>query len=150
MIASSFLAAAAISPIPPDESAIVIRQHTFMGWWSETGPFGMPTLLASLALVCGGLVLLINRGNSHLRTGYSILTLVPAIIGLTGSIIGCLKAFSNLGRSGLADGEGLMRALSEVSESFVSGLFGSAMAMTFAVLVWLLPERKSVEPPPLK
>ncbi len=91
--------------------------------------------------------MIVLRPRLSIRLGYSVLAIVPAILGLEGSIIGAMKAFRALGLA--ARGADFVQALGEVSTAFTLGLFGSAAAMTLAAILWMMPLRKAPQPPPV-
>lgn len=132
------------------ESPVMMRHLTLLDHFQMMGTFAMPTLAVIAALMAGGIAMLIARPHANARIGYSALCVLPAIFGLTGLVTGCIKAFSTLGASGMGDGSKLMAVVAEVSEVFVFGLFGSAITMTLAIFVWLMPERTEPGPPPFR
>ena len=82
---------------------------------------------------------MMNDETAAKRTGLNttgkVLAIVGALcqlgpfIGLTGTMIGMVKAFDNLGSSGTSDPATLSAAIGEVLISFISGLVVSLMGM---------------------
>ncbi len=105
------------------------------------------TLIASGLLAVTGIVMICLRPSMMVRLAYSVLTLVPVVLGLSGALIGGMKSFANLGIAGLRDGSMYFAILGELSAYFILGLLGSAVAMTLAAVLWLMPVKKAAPPP---
>ena len=110
---------------------------------------GVPILIWLLALTIGGIILIFRRPHTGARLGYSILCLLPTVIGLIGMLSALRGMFASIGVTGMKDGSGLMLAFSEISSVLVFGLFVSAFAMSLAIFVWLMPIRERSTPPQL-
>jgi biopolymer transport protein ExbB len=64
-------------------------------------------------------------------TYLSVIGVVSPMIGLTGTVIGMIKAFHKLGDSGISDPSGLARAIGEVLVATASGLVVAIPAFIF-------------------
>lgn len=80
----------------------------------------------------------ISKVNASIQTRINYLSVIGVctpMIGLTGTVTGMMKAFSNLGASGIGDPSGLAKAIGEVLIATASGLFIAIPAfMMFYVL----------------
>ncbi len=80
----------------------------------------------------------ISKTNASIQTRINYLSVIGVctpMIGLTGTVTGMMKAFSNLGASGIGDPSGLAKAIGEVLIATASGLFIAIPAfMMFYVL----------------
>ena len=61
----------------------------------------------------------------------SVIGVCTPMIGLTGTVTGMMKAFDNLGASGIGDPSGLAGAIGEVLVATASGLFIAIPAFMF-------------------
>lgn len=76
----------------------------------------------------------LNKLNASIQTRINYLSVIGVctpMIGLTGTVTGMMKAFSNLGQSGIGDPAGLAGAIGEVLIATASGLFIAIPAFMF-------------------
>ncbi len=76
----------------------------------------------------------ISKLNASIQTRINYLSVIGVctpMIGLTGTVTGMMKAFSNLGASGIGDPSGLAGAIGEVLIATASGLFIAIPAFMF-------------------
>jgi biopolymer transport protein ExbB len=80
----------------------------------------------------------LGKENSAIQTRMSYLSVIGVctpMIGLLGTVIGMIKAFSSLGTSGIGDPSGLSAAIGEVLVATASGLFVAIPA--FGMFYWV-------------
>jgi hypothetical protein len=119
------------------EAADNVMHYTLLDTLQMAGWSGRPLAVATLGLIVLGVVLLVKRPSPSSRWGYTMASALPLLIGLTGTVTGMMSAFSTLGSRALADGIRFFAAMGEVTLPLSIGLFGSAIAMTFAFFVWI-------------
>ena len=125
----------------------VFVRHTLLDLIRNSGSHGTFAVLAALALLIVGIVLLLVRPNLRLRGAHFIACLLPCISGVTGSVTRMMSAFSTLGTSGVGDGFKFFAAMGEIVLPMMFGFIGSAIALMMAALVWIRADKEA--PPPL-
>lgn len=76
----------------------------------------------------------VNKVNAAIQTRINYLSVIGVctpMIGLTGTVVGMMSAFENLGSSGIGDPSGLAAAIGEVLIATASGLFIAIPAFMF-------------------
>lgn len=76
----------------------------------------------------------VTKINAQIQTRINYLSVIGVctpMIGLTGTVTGMMKAFENLGSSGIGDPSGLAGAIGEVLVATASGLFIAIPAFMF-------------------
>lgn len=141
-----------LSPSPPLVAATVRVIHsseslTLRELLQQSGSYGIMAILLSAALAIVGVVLLIARPRSHARAAYAVAAIAPSLVGLAGSVASSIAAFRAIGIE--PSMFHVYAAIAEVSQALILGLFGSAVLMSLATLVWLMPGRVKTAPPPL-
>ena len=80
----------------------------------------------------------INKTNSTIQTRINYLSVIGVctpMIGLVGTVTGMMKAFANLGSSGIGDPSGLAKSIGEVLIATASGLFIASPAFMIYYLL---------------
>ena len=103
---------------------------SFIGDGQEATEYAM---LDSLGKVNAGIQTRINY--------LSVIGVCTPMIGLVGTVIGMMKAFANMGSSGIGDPSGLAKSIGEVLIATASGLF---IAIPAFIMFYLLRNRLQV------
>ena len=103
-----------------------------MAGWSAR-----PLVTVFLGLIIVGIKLFVKKPDPGVRWGYTIVASLPFFIGMTGTVTGLITAFSTLGSKPSSDLSRFFGVMGEVILPLGMGLFGSAIAMTLAFLVWM-------------
>lgn len=114
----------------------LFRQGDYVGAYNYCKDYPSPltnVLRAGISLlgdgkevVEEGMMTEIHKEGSHINTYISYLSVIGVctpMIGLLGTVTGMIKAFENLGASGISDPSGLSAAIGEVLVATASGLF---------------------------
>ncbi len=105
-----------------------------IGFMSITGKMG---LIISVLLVVGGIVLAIRRPSLRMCRVFTLAAFMPILHGLADSLHSMMSAFATLGSSGLGDPSKLFAALAEIAVPFQFGIFGSALGLFSAAMIWM-------------
>lgn len=86
----------------------------------------------------------VSKLNATIQTRINYLSVIGVctpMIGLTGTVTGMMKAFANLGSSGIGDPSGLAKSIGEVLIATASGLF---IAIPAFIMFYLLRNKLQV------
>ena len=83
----------------------------------------------------------VNAGIQTRINYLSVIGVCTPMIGLVGTVIGMMKAFANMGSSGIGDPSGLAKSIGEVLIATASGLF---IAIPAFIMFYLLRNRLQV------
>lgn len=86
----------------------------------------------------------LSKVNAGIQTRINYLSVIGVctpMIGLVGTVIGMMKAFANMGSSGIGDPSGLAKSIGEVLIATASGLF---IAIPAFIMFYLLRNRLQV------